>query len=773
MNDQPTITPTSTVYGYPRQGSYRELKKITEDYWSGAIDETELLERSRDLRLARWRELQDAGLDEIPGNDFSLYDHVLDTSVLLGAIPPRHVDAVSDVSTPKGQLDRYFAMARGTSDVAPLEMTKWFGTNYHYLVPEIGPETEFRLNPGKPISEFVEALGIGIETRPVILGPVSYLLLAKATTDTSNKFNPIDRLDDILPLYVDLLKRLEDLGATWCQLDEPALVTDQSATVFERVAYAYEVLGETPDRPKILVASYFGHLGEALGVLAQSPIEGLALDFTNAGKRNLDLLAAIGGLPNKRLVAGVVDGHNVWTTDLTQALSTLTTLHGLAARVDVAASCSLLHVPLDVDLERKLDDEIVPWLAFARQKVEEIVLLTKGLGEGREAIAAELANNRAILTSRSNSKVVRVEAVRQRIREMENVSLHRQSDYSTRAEVQEDRLNLPLLPTTTIGSFPQTSVLRRARAALSSGTIDRFEYEELMRQEIQEVILLQEELGIDVLVHGEPERNDMVQYFAEQLDGFLATSSGWVQSYGSRYVRPPIVFGDVSRPSPMTVSWTVFAQSLTKRPVKGMLTGPITMLAWSFVRDDQPVGDTARQVALALRDEVLELERAGVAIIQVDEPALRETLPLRKEDRASYLTWAVQAFLLTTTGVRDDTQIHTHMCYAEFGDVLNAIVEMDADVISLESARSKMSIVADLARTKYANEIGPGVWDIHSPRIPSVNEIEENIRIAMAAFPRRRLWVNPDCGLKTRMYPEVRATLANLVAATNVVRIDS
>ena len=767
------MTPTTsraTVYGYPRQGTNRQLKKATEAYWAGHTDANALLDTARELRRQRLAELSAAGLDEIPSNDFSLYDHVLDTAWMFGAIPARHLDAVAGVTSPAGQLDRYFAMARGTIDTPPLEMTKWFDTNYHYLVPELGPDTRFTLDPAKPLEEFREGLAAGVRTRPVLLGPVSFLLLAKDPTDTAG-FQPLDLLSDLIPRYSELLYHLREVGVDWVQLDEPALVTDQPPTVLRQVAATYHALAAERVRPKILVASYFDRLGEALPVLATTPVEGLAMDFTGPAAANLDDLAAVGGVLDKRLVAGVLNGRNIWAADLAAALGTLGTLLGLAAAVDVSASCSLLHVPLDLTLERDLDPEVAGWLSFARQKLEEIVTLRRGLTEGRAAISDTLHVNASRLASRAASPRVPVPAVRERAAAVTDADLHRAHPYQQRRLVQRDRLRLPDLPTTTIGSFPQTAELRQARAALRAGMLTEDSYAEAMRAEIRAVIAEQEQLGLDVLVHGEPERNDMVQYFAEQLDGFLATRHGWVQSYGTRYVRPPIIVGDVSRPQPMTLEWATYAQSLTERPVKGMLTGPVTMLAWSFVRDDQPRGDTARQVALALREEVADLEAVGIAIIQVDEPALRETLPLRTAERAEYLAWAVEAFRLTTSGVREDTQIHTHMCYAEFGDVLQAIIDMDADVISLEAARSNMAIVADLARAGYPNEVGPGVWDIHSPRVPSAEEIAGRLRTASAAFPADRLWVNPDCGLKTRGYPEVRATLANLVAATSRLRV--
>jgi 5-methyltetrahydropteroyltriglutamate--homocysteine methyltransferase len=759
----------ATVYGYPRQGADRQLKKAVESYWAGRDDAKALLDAARALRLERLLQLRDAGLDEIPSNDFSLYDHVLDTAWMLGAVPARHIDAVPDVSTPAGALDRYFAMARGTGQVAPLEMTKWFNTNYHYLVPELGPDSQFSLDATKPLLEFTEAKQAGLITRPVVLGPISFLLLAKAQIPG---FDCLALLDRIMPLYADLLGELHAAGAEWVQLDEPCMVTDQPPAVLTHLARAYEHLTASANRPKILVASYFDRLGEALPVLAASRVEGLGLDFVGPAAANLAALAAIGGIRGKRLVAGVVNGHNIWLSDLPAALATLGTLLGLADSVDVSASCSLLHVPLDVNLERDLDPQLAGWFSFARQKVDEIVTLAHGLRQGRDTIAGQLQINATRRAARAASPIVAVDAVRHRVEQVDEDDLRRENPYGKRHLAQQERLQLPLLPTTTIGSFPQTAELRKARADLRSGVLDQAAYEQAMRDEIRQVITDQETLGLDVLVHGEPERNDMVQYFAEQLTGFLATRHGWVQSYGTRYVRPPIIAGDVARPAPMTVTWATYAQSLTARPLKGMLTGPVTMLAWSFVRDDQPLADTAKQVALALRDEVADLQAAGITVIQVDEPALRETLPLRQADRAGYLAWAVEAFRLTTSGVRDDTQIHTHMCYAEFGDVLNAIIEMDADVTSLESARSQMAIVTELAAAGYPNEVGPGVWDIHSPRVPSTAEIVDRLRAATSALPARRVWVNPDCGLKTRGYTEVNASLRNLVEATHQVRTE-
>ncbi|MFJ3933537.1 MULTISPECIES: 5-methyltetrahydropteroyltriglutamate--homocysteine S-methyltransferase [unclassified Streptomyces] len=754
-----------TVYGYPRQGRNRELKKAIEGYWTGRVTADALRTTAAELRRENWRQLADAGIHEVPTGDFSYYDHVLDTSVMVGAIPERHRTAVA-----ADALDGYFAMARGTQEVAPLEMTKWFDTNYHYLVPELGPDTAFAADSAKQVGEVKEALALGLAARPVLVGPVTYLLLSKPAPGVPAGFDPLTLLDRLLPVYAEVLADLRAAGAEWVQLDEPALVQDRTPAELNAAERAYRELGSLTDRPRLLVASYFDRLGEALPLLAKAPVEGLALDFTEAAAANLDALAAAGGLPGKRLVAGVVNGRNVWVNDLAASLSTLGTLLGLADRVDVAASCSLLHVPLDAAAERDIDPQLLRWLAFARQKTAEIATLAKGLSQGTGAIAAELAANRADLAARSDSPVTRDPAVRARAAAVTEANARRSQPYAERTAAQRAHLGLPLLPTTTIGSFPQTGELRTARAELRAGRIDPAGYEERIRAEIQEVIAFQEKSGLDVLVHGEPERNDMVQYFAEQLTGYLATQHGWVQSYGTRYVRPPILAGDISRPEPMTVRWTTYAQSLTDRPVKGMLTGPVTMLAWSFVRDDQPLGDTARQVALALRDEVDDLEAAGSSVIQVDEPALRETLPLRAADRAAYLAWATEAFRLSTSGVRPDTQIHTHMCYAEFGDIVQAIDDLDADVISLEAARSHMQVARELASHGYPREAGPGVYDIHSPRVPSAEEAAELLRTGLEAIPAERLWVNPDCGLKTRGWPETRSSLENLVAAARTVR---
>ncbi|WP_431875903.1 5-methyltetrahydropteroyltriglutamate--homocysteine S-methyltransferase [Amycolatopsis sacchari] len=745
----------TTVLGYPRIGPDRELKRALERYWAHKIDEAALRETGRELRERTWRDLASAGLDSIPSNTFSYYDQVLDTAELFGALPERFT------RLGLSPLDTYFAAARGVQDAPALEMTKWFDTNYHYLVPEVGPDTTFTLAGTKPVDEYREAKALDIETRPVLVGPVTFLLLAKSTT---KDFRPLDLLDTLLPRYVDLLRRLHAEGVEWVQLDEPAFAADRTEAELNALIRAYHWLADESERPKILVAGYFGHLGRGLGVLARSPIEAVAVDLVTDGSF-VDAVAAEPALRDKEVLAGVVDGRNVWRTDPDRALAHAATLMGVAGKVSVSTSCSLLHVPYDVEREAGLHSRLKGWLAFARQKVDEVVLLGKAL-RGDDV---ELSSARQAIADRKAATALADEEVRARIAAMRPEDAVR-APYAERAAAQQAALGLPPLPTTTIGSFPQTTEVRKVRAAHKAGTLDEAAYESAMRTEIERVVRLQEDLGLDVLVHGEPERNDMVQYFAELLTGFATTAYGWVQSYGSRCVRPPILYGDVSRPAPMTVAWARHAQSLTPKPVKGMLTGPVTILAWSFVRDDQPLADTARQVALAVRDEVHDLEAAGIRIIQVDEPALRELLPLRKARHGEYFAWAVSAFRLATSGIADSTQIHTHMCYSEFGEVLPAIDALDADVTSIEAARSKMEVLTDLSAAGFDRGVGPGVYDIHSPRVPDVEEICTLLRTAVTTVPAGRLWVNPDCGLKTRGYAEVESALRNLVAASRAVR---
>ncbi len=747
---------TATVTGSPRIGPKRELKRATEGYWAGRTSRSELESVAATLRRDMWSHLAAAGLDSVPVNTFSYYDQILDTAVMLGALPARTANISDD-------LDRYFALARGNNDIAPLEMTKWFDTNYHYLVPEIEPATRFALNPDKVLSELKEALGQGVPARPVVIGPITFLLLSKGVNGAGA---PIERLEELMPIYSELLSLLADNGAQWVQFDEPALVTDISPDAPAFAEAVYNALGSVGNRPAIYVATYFGDPGASLAGLARTPVEAIGVDLV-AGAQTA--VAAVPELAGKTLVAGIVDGRNVWRTDLESALAKLATLLGSAATVAVSTSCSTMHVPYSLEPETGLDDNLRSWLAFGQEKVAEVVALARALRDGRDAVADEIAASNAAVASRRSDPRLHNDRVRARIASIVASGTHRGDAAQRRAE-QDARLHLPPLPTTTIGSYPQTSAIRKARAAFRAGEIDEAEYVSRMKQEIADVIKLQEQLGLDVLVHGEPERNDMVQYFAEQLEGFFATQNGWVQSYGSRCVRPPILYGDVSRPHPMTVEWITYAQSLTDKPVKGMLTGPVTILAWSFVRDDQPLADTANQVALAIRDETVDLQAAGIAVIQVDEPALRELLPLRRADQDDYLRWAVGAFRLATSGVADSTQIHTHLCYSEFGEVIGAIADLDADVTSIEAARSHMEVLDDLNSVGFANSVGPGVYDIHSPRVPSTDEMAESLRAALRAVPAGRLWVNPDCGLKTRSVDEVTASLKNMVAAAQEVR---
>jgi 5-methyltetrahydropteroyltriglutamate--homocysteine methyltransferase len=761
--------PTGTILGYPRIGRRRELKKAVEAFWAGRIDAAELEAAAAGLRRATRDRLAGLGLgrtDSSIPESFSFYDQVLDAQVAVGAIPTRFQDLVDA----DGHLDLagYFTLARGAGDNLPLEMTKWFDSNYHYLVPEIGPGTDFHLASDRIVREFEEAVADGFLTRPVIVGPVTLLLLAKPSDDAPAGFHPLDRLDDLLPVYAELIERLAAAGAQWVQLDEPGLVSESidipRDLTLGAVAQAYEALSGLEKRPALFVAAPYGSLDDALPVLAATAVEAVGLDLVRG-----TVPAGGPGLADVTLVAGVIDGHNIWRGDLAAAFDTLGELATLSGHIAVSSSTSLQHLPHDVEDETKLGAELTGWLAFADQKIGQVATLARGLTSGRGAIQADLDAATASLAARRVSPGVRDGAVRDRLDTLTPADFSR-GDYDTRLAAQTKALDLPPLPTTTIGSFPQTGEIRRARARLVSGELTADDYRDLMRAEIGRVVQLQEDLGLDVLVHGEPERNDMVQYFAENLDGFSVTENGWVQSYGSRCTRPSILWGDVSRPAPITVDWTSYTQTLTEKPVKGMLTGPVTILAWSFVRDDQPLGDTARQVALALRDEITDLEAAGIQVVQVDEPALRELLPLKKKDHADYLDWSVGSFRLATAGVADQTQIHTHLCYSEFGVVIDAIRNLDADVTSIEAARSKMEVVQDIQTSGFDHGIGPGVYDIHSPRVPGVAEITELLQRALQSIPARQVWVNPDCGLKTRGYAETVDSLRNIVAATRAVR---
>jgi 5-methyltetrahydropteroyltriglutamate--homocysteine methyltransferase len=760
--------PSATILGYPRIGRRRELKKAVEAYWAGKTSAAELEAAAEGIQLATLRRLKELGLTEpsaIPGT-FSYYDQVLDTAVALGAVPARF-GQLHDAEGRLG-LDAYFTLARGNAEQQPLEMTKWFDSNYHYLVPEIGPETEFSLSSERVVEEFRFAKSHGVVTRPYLVGPVTFLLLSKASDDAPEGFSPLSRLDDVLPVYAELLARLGEAGAEWVQLDEPALVADldvPAAEVSSAVDRAYAALTAVPGRPQLLLAAPYGGLGEQAAAVAATGVEAVALDVFKGAVPSAQDLEAFAG---KTVVAGVVDGHNIWRNDLAASAAKLDALRSAGAKLAVGTSTSTFHVPHDVEEETQLDAQLRSWLAFADQKVGEVVSLAAYLSDPESAQAAIDEASR-VIASRAEAPGVRRAEVRERTGALTEADFSR-SAFAVRAAAQDEVLHLPPLPTTTIGSFPQTAEVRGARARLIKGAIDAAEYERLMKDEIKRVIDLQEDLGFDVLVHGEPERNDMVQYFAENLDGFDVTVHGWVQSYGSRCTRPSILWGDVSRPAPITVPWAAYAQSLTEKPLKGMLTGPVTILAWSFVRDDQPLAETANQVALALRDEIADLETAGIKVIQVDEPALRELLPLRRADQPAYLDWSVKSFRLATAGAQDATQVHTHLCYSEFGVIIDAIDGLDADVTSIEAARSRMEVVNDLETHGFGRGVGPGVYDIHSPRVPSQGEIEELLATAVAHVPSRQLWVNPDCGLKTRGYAETEESLRNLVEAAKAAR---
>ena len=758
---------TVTNLGFPRIGAKRELKRALERHWSGEDDIATLQASAAALRARHWRLQIEAGVDVPPSNDFSLYDQVLDTAFLFDAIPARYRQLAG-----REPLAAYFAMARGLQrdgiDLHALEMTKWFDTNYHYLVPELQAGQAFALRDDKPLAEFHEARALGIHTRPVLLGPVSFLLLSK-TTDGSAA---LDLLDALLPCYVDLLVRLEAAGADWVQLDEPVLVQDLDAAARAAFERAYAVLGaKTAARPKLLLATYFGALDDNLGLAASLPVDGLHVDLVRAPEQ---LDAVLQALPAGRVLsAGLVNGRNIWRTQLDNAL-----ILARYAQTDrgaellwLAPSCSLLHSPVDLSLEKKLDGELRSWLAFSRQKLEELRVLADAL-DGKPSADAGLSANREALEARRRSPRVHDPAVAARLASLSAADARRQGNYPQRRLAQHAALQLPLLPTTTIGSFPQTLDVREARARHRSGKLSLADYEAFLEQHTAHCVRVQEALGLDVLVHGEFERNDMVEYFGEQLEGFAFTGNGWVQSYGSRCVKPPVIFGDVSRPQPMTVRWSQYAQSLTRKPMKGMLTGPVTVLQWSFVRDDQERDATCRQIALALRDEVNDLEAAGIGVIQVDEPAIREGLPLRRAHWRGYLDWAVESFRISTSGVRDATQIHTHMCYSEFNDIIHSVAAMDADVISIETSRSRMELLDAFVRFNYPNEIGPGVYDIHSPRVPDRAEMVDLLRKALAVLKPQQLWVNPDCGLKTRGWPETRAALEALVAAAAELRAE-
>ena len=744
--------------GFPRIGAKRELKKAVEAYWKGESDAAQLEAVARDLRATHWRKQAEAGIDAIPSNDFAYYDQVLNAAVTLGAVPARFASAGSTA------LDRMFAMARGVDDVPAMEMTKWFDTNYHYIVPELNADTSFALSDNAPVDAYLEARELGIETRPVVIGPVTFLSLSK----TKDGSDPLALIDSLLPAYQELLAKLKTADATAVQLDEPILATDLGDAARNAIKAAYATLAASG--LKITVACYFGALRDNLDLALNLPIDALHLDLVRGSE---DLEPALSGAPaGLTLSLGLVEGRNIWRTDLSKALGVVEKAVAKlgADRVVVAPSCSLLHSPVDLAHETKLDDELKSWLAFAVQKLDEVAALAKAGTDGRGAAAAAFDASDAAVASRKASPRVHKAAVAARLGSIDAAMSQRQSPFPARRAAQAAAFDLPPLPTTTIGSFPQTSDVRKARAAHRRGELSTADYETFLEQKTNDCIARQEAIGLDVLVHGEFERNDMVEYFGEQLDGFTFTQNGWVQSYGSRCVKPPVIFGDVERPNPMTVRWSAYAQSQTERLMKGMLTGPVTILQWSFVRDDQPRSDTCRQIALAIRDEVVDLEKAGIKIIQIDEPALREGLPLRHADWKAYLDWAVESFRLSAAGVRDETQIHTHMCYSEFNDIIEAIAALDADVISIETSRSDMELLDAFTRFNYPAEIGPGVYDIHSPRVPDESEMTTLLDKALEVLRPDQLWVNPDCGLKTRDWPEVEAALRKMTAAAGAVR---
>jgi 5-methyltetrahydropteroyltriglutamate--homocysteine methyltransferase len=759
--------------GFPRIGAHRELKRAVEGYWKGRFSQDELRETAQALRNGHWQKQADLGLDVIPSNDFSYYDQVLDTCAMVGAVPERFPWDGETVD-----LDTYFAMARGIQEkdldapsaegdgAAAMEMTKWFDTNYHYIVPEFTDATTFSLASTAPIDAYKEAKANGIETRPVLLGPVTFLLLGKATDGT---IDPLDLLDDLLPVYREVLDRLAAAGCTSVQLDEPALVLDLDDRTRDAYRAAYDALSGADGA--LHLATYFGDLRDNLDTALRLPVQSLHLDLVRAPDqlaRALDV-----GVPDAlSLSLGLVDGRNVWRADLEALLPSVErAAEALGSdRVLVAPSCSLLHVPVDLNAEPGLDDDVKPWLAFAVQKIEEVVALARRADGDKEGTQDLFDQSRAAREDRATSDLLNNAAVQTRVAGIDASMTERDSPHRQRRVLQRDRMGLPILPTTTIGSFPQTGDVREMRSKFKRSAIDRDEYESFIEEQIADTIAAQEEIGLDVLVHGEAERSDMVEYFGRRMDGFLFTENGWVQSYGTRCVRPPIIAGDVSRPEPMTVRWLSFANDQTDRPVKGMLTGPVTMLQWSFVRDDQPRAETCRQLALAIRDEVLDLEDAGIQAIQIDEPAFREGLPLRESQWEDYLDWAVECFRLASSGVQDETQIHTHMCYSEFNDIIESIAAMDADVISIEASRSKMELLQAFDDFDYPNNIGPGVYDIHSPRVPSVEEMETLIQKALDVLDPEQLWVNPDCGLKTRRWVEVRPALENMVQAAENVR---
>ncbi|MEY8760284.1 5-methyltetrahydropteroyltriglutamate--homocysteine S-methyltransferase [Chryseobacterium tongliaoense] len=753
------------ILGYPRIGSKRELKKACEQYWSGKIVLEELLNTGRNICNQNWNIQKEARIDLIPCNDFSYYDQVLDMSLTVGAIPARYHEVI--LKKNNSELDLYFAMARGYQkeglDITAMEMTKWFDTNYHYIVPEFHKNQQFRLTSNKIFNEFAGAKQAGINAKPVIIGLVSYLLLGK---EKEPGFDKLDLAQNLLPVYIDILTQLQEQGAEWIQFDEPFLALDLSEKAKETYQLIYQEIRTQFPKLKFIIATYFEGLKDNLSLATALSADVLHIDLVRNPEQLEEVLHSIP--ENLSLSLGVVDGRNIWKNDYEKSLTFIKkAVEKLGTeRVFIAPSSSLLHSPCDLDFETNLPAEIKNWLAFAKQKVKEVVTLKElATGTEDENILTHFEENKKAIAGRKTSSLIHHESVKQRVSAITEKDARRKNPFKTRKEEQQKMLQLPLFPTTTIGSFPQTAEVRNWRAKFKKGELTAEQYDTLLKEETRKTIQWQEEIGIDVLVHGEFERNDMVEYFGEQLEGFAFTKNGWVQSYGSRCVKPPVIFGDVFRPDPMTVYWSQYAQAQTEKWVKGMLTGPVTILQWSFVRDDQPRSETCKQIALAIRDEVVDLEKAGIRIIQIDEPAIREGLPLRKNNWQNYLKWAVESFRISASGVEDSTQIHTHMCYSEFNDIIENIADMDADVITIECSRSQMELLNAFADFKYPNEIGPGVYDIHSPRVPSKEEMIELLRKAQNVIPAGQLWVNPDCGLKTRHWEETEKALIAMVAA--------
>ena len=752
---------TFHILGFPRVGAKRELKFAQERYWRGEIAEQDLLDLAKALREKNWQHQAAANADFVAVGDFTFYDHILDLQVATGAIPARFGFDSQNLT-----LSQYFQLARGNKDQFAIEMTKWFDTNYHYLVPEFHKNTEFKANPAHYVNQIREAKALGLNVKPVIVGPLTFLWLGKEKGEAFNRFELLNKL---VPVYREILTALAAEGVEWIQIDEPALALDLPAEWLAAYQSVYAELSQV--NAKLLLATYFGSVAEHAELLKGLAVDGLHLDLI----RSPEQLAAFEDY-SKVLSAGVIDGRNIWRANLNQVLDVLEPLKAkLGERLWIAPSCSLLHTPFDLAVETQLQankPELYQWLAFTLQKIEELSVIKTALEQGRVAVQAQLDASQAAADARATSTEIHRAEVAARLANLPEGADRRKSPFAERIAKQNAWLNLPLLPTTNIGSFPQTSEIRHARASFKKGELSLADYEAAMKKEIEYVVRRQEELDLDVLVHGEAERNDMVEYFGELLDGFAFTKFGWVQSYGSRCVKPPVIYGDVARPEPMTVRWSQYAQSLTNKVMKGMLTGPVTILQWSFVRNDIPRSTVCKQIGVALSDEVLDLEAAGIKVIQIDEPAIREGLPLKRSDWDTYLQWAGEAFRLSYMGVQDDTQIHTHMCYSEFNDILPAIAGLDADVITIETSRSDMELLTAFADFKYPNDIGPGVYDIHSPRVPKAEEIEHLLRKALKVVPKERLWVNPDCGLKTRGWKETIEQLQVMVDVTKKLRAE-